>query len=152
VEGTEIRELTIEFVNDGRRFGGVDVETATVGKDQTFLVQAQMHRVGAQPAVAGHGRSGDFTERSEGGVSGIPGGIPGKTENIAERRFERLRRPTRALAARDQRVQGVAAKRVETFAVVGFGPEEFGYDQGELHGGCGECVPGRAATVEKSVA
>jgi hypothetical protein len=92
VESAEIRKLAIEFVNDGLRLGGGDVEAAAVGENQTFLVQAQMHRVGAQPAGAGHGRSCDFAENPESGVSSILG----KAESVAERRFERLRRPTRA--------------------------------------------------------
>jgi hypothetical protein len=104
VESAEIRKLAIEFVDDGHRFGGGDVETASVGENQTFLVQAQMHRVGAQPAGAGDDRSCDFTAHPESGISGILG----KAESIAERRFERLRRPTRAPAARDQRVQAIA--------------------------------------------
>jgi hypothetical protein len=129
VKGPAIRELAIEFVDDGLRLRGVNPETAAVGENQSLLVQAQMHRVGAQPAGLGRRWGGVFAEDAESGV----GRMLAQAEAVAEGRFERLRRTVAAPAARDQRVQARAGEGVEAFAVVGFGPDEFGNNQGELH-------------------
>ena len=50
MEGADVGKLTIEFGGDFVRLVAADVETAGVGKNEFFLVQAQMYGVGAEPA------------------------------------------------------------------------------------------------------
>jgi hypothetical protein len=83
VESADIRELAIEFVDDGLRLGEFDAETAAVGENQALLVQAQMHRVGAQPAGVGGGRAA-----SRRGPGKRRRGTLAEAEGVAEGRFE----------------------------------------------------------------
>jgi hypothetical protein len=57
VESADIGEVTVELADDGMRLGEFNAEAAAVGENQALLVQAQMHRVGAQPASVDGGRA-----------------------------------------------------------------------------------------------
>jgi hypothetical protein len=126
-------ELAIEFGDDGLRLVEADVETAAVGKNQALLVQAQMHRVGAQPARVGSAAGGAcaLAEDPESGV----GDAAGEAEGVAEASLRRTVADVAAVGCARSACSGRGREGVESFAVVGFGPDEFGDDKGELHAG-----------------
>jgi hypothetical protein len=123
-------------------FGEFDAETGAVGEDQALLVQAQMHRVGAQPAGVCGGRRRVLAEYPQGRV----GDVAGEPEGIGERGFDRLRRPPVELAACDQRTQARARQGVEGITVIRLGPDQFGDNEGDLHTSLGGVDSGGGAS------
>ncbi len=129
VESAGIGEVPIERVDNGPCLARRDVQRRGIGKDQALLVQPQMDRVGAEPDGAAGRRAIFLAVHAAGGV----GGVVAEAEGIAERRLERSWRAALQHAACQQGGEAGHRQFGQCFAVVRFGPDEFGNDEGDLH-------------------
>jgi len=129
VESAGIGEVPIERVDDGPCLARRDVQRRGIGKDQALLVQAQVDRVGAEPDGAARCRAMLLAVHTAGRV----GRVVAEAAGSADRRLERLLRAALQPAAREQRGEAGQCQFGQSFAVVGFGPDEFGNDEGDLH-------------------
>ncbi len=129
VEAADVGEGFVQVGSQGMGLRFIDIERASVGQDDSLMVEAQVHRVGTQPVAFAGGfadRLAEQAQRAEGGVVQVE--LPG------ERRFEgHLVLPCEA-GTGGQPFETGQAELAERQLVVRFGPDQFRDEQGEAHG------------------
>ena len=126
---SDVGELRIQSSGDGVRFVYFEVEGTGIGKNDAFVVKAQVHGVGAQPVAVIDLLSSRFAEQAQSAKRGII-----QPEMVGQCVFESPARLARQFGMGSQPFKAGGHQFPEGQLVVRFGPDQFGEKQGEAHG------------------
>ncbi len=127
VELADVGKFGIERLGNGVRFVIGQLEGAGIGEDDAFLVEAQVHRVGAQPVAVARFVAA-FAEQAQGAA-----GRGFQAEAASQCSFVGLARKALKGGAGEQPLKAGRAELAEGELVGRLGPDQFGDKQGEMH-------------------
>jgi len=128
VKPADVGEFGVERFDDAVRLVLHQIEGTSIGEDDTFLVEAQVHRVGAQPVAAARILAA-FAEQAQGAERGIA-----HAETVGQYLLERTARAALMAGTRQQPFQTRRGKISKSELVGRFRPDQFGDKQGQMHG------------------
>jgi hypothetical protein len=141
VKLANVGKFAVECFGECLRFFLVHFKSIGIGEDDAFLVKAQVYRVGTKPVTTAGGVIA-LTEQTQGAKRCLV-----EVEALGERCFKGEPGLALAVGMAEQPFKAGGSKLAKGELVGRFGPDKFGDEQSQAHGGLVKLGRGRPKSV-----